>query len=416
MRAYLVGGAVRDRLLGRPPGDRDFVVVGETPESMEAAGFKPIGANFPVFIHPDSKEEYALARTEKKQGRGYHGFVFYAAPEVSLSDDLRRRDLTINAMAEDADGKLIDPYGGVADLQNRILRHVSPAFADDPVRLLRVARLAAAFPDFSVAAATMKLMTQMVRAGEAAYLTTERVWRELARGMATARPSRMIETMGSCGLLAQILPEVEALRGVPERTDYHPEGETLTHTLMALDAAAELGLSAAERFAVLLHDVGKAQTPAAVLPSHHGHEERGRRLVKKLGQRLSAPREFTELAVVAAAEHGNVHHALEMRASSLIDLLARLDAFRRPQRLESVLRVCAADFAYWPPRRRLEYPQGVYLRAVFTAAQQIDNAAIAQQVKEKHGNAPVKIAEQIRYARIRAARTVAKNIAAKPSP
>jgi methionine--tRNA ligase beta chain len=272
VRAYLVGGAVRDTLLGRSVGDRDFVVIGETPENMLAAGFMPVGGEFPVFLHPKTKEEYALARTEKKHGKGYHGFVFYAAPDVSLKDDLRRRDLTVNAIAQDENGKLIDPWGGINDLTAKVLRHVSPAFSEDPVRLLRVARFAATLPDFSIAADTMALMRHMVQRGEAANLTAERVWRELARGLTAACPARMIEVMNDCGLLEVILPEVAALRGVPERRDYHPEGETYIHTLMVLDAAADLHLSAAECFAALVHDIGKAQTPATILPSHHGHE------------------------------------------------------------------------------------------------------------------------------------------------
>ncbi|MDM5147011.1 multifunctional CCA addition/repair protein [Candidatus Persebacteraceae bacterium Df01] len=406
MRAYLVGGAVRDTLLGRSVGDRDFVVIGETPENMLAAGFMPVGGEFPVFLHPKTKEEYALARTEKKHGKGYHGFVFYAAPDVSLKDDLRRRDLTVNAIAQDENGKLIDPWGGINDLTAKVLRHVSPAFSEDPVRLLRVARFAATLPDFSIAADTMALMRHMVQRGEAANLTAERVWRELARGLTAACPARMIEVMNDCGLLEVILPEVAALRGVPERRDYHPEGETYIHTLMVLDAAADLHLSAAECFAALVHDIGKAQTPATILPSHHGHEARSRTLVESLCQRLKTPQEFSSLALTAAAEHGNVHNALVLRSSKVVDLLMRLDVFRRPTRAESVLRVCEADYAYWPARRGTRYPQGEFIRLAIEAAKTVDSGAIACTTQKKYGHTPSKIAEQIRYARIRAVRTL----------
>ena len=435
MLSYLVGGAVRDKLLGRPPGDRDFVVVGSSPEEMTAAGFKPVGGEFPVFLHPTTGEEYALARTEKKEGRGYRGFVFHAAPDVCLEDDLRRRDLTVNAMAEDDSGKLIDPFGGAADIKKKVLRHVSDAFVEDPVRALRTARFAAALPDFSVASETMALLQAMVQNGETEHLIRERVWRELSLGFAAARPRRMIETMHQCGLLAQILPEVAALDGTPERLDYHPEGDSFVHTMMTLDAAAELKLSAAEVFATLLHDIGKAQTPKDILPSHHGHEARGAKLAEALCARLSPPREFSELAILATAEHGNVHNALNARpgtvadllsrlgedsdlaaltaaehgnvhnalnapATTVADLLSRLDAHRRPTRAESVLRVCEADYAYWPARRGTEYPQGIFLREAMGAAAKVDSGDIARAVVEKHGDRPQKIAEQIRQRRI----------------
>lgn len=406
MRVYLVGGAVRDALLGRPLGDRDFVVTGATPEQLIKAGYKPVGADFPVFLHPQSNEEYALARTEKKQGRGYGGFIFYTAPDISLTDDLRRRDLTVNAMAQDENGNLIDPFGGAQDLAAKQLRHVSPAFAEDPVRVLRVARFTAMFPDFSVAAETMQLMRNMVQNGETAHLTAERVWRELARGMKSARPRRMIETLAACGLLAAILPEVAALDGVPERLDYHPEGDTFIHTMMTLDAAAELQLTAAECFATLLHDLGKAQTPADILPSHHGHEARGARLAAALCKRLKTPRAFADLAVLAAAEHGNVHNALAARASTNVDLLGRLDSYRRPQRAEAVLRVCEADYAYWPARRGTVYPQGVFVREAMQAAINIDAVAVVRAVREKHGDVPDKIAEQLRQERIQTVRKI----------
>ncbi|MGI9297717.1 MAG: multifunctional CCA addition/repair protein [Gammaproteobacteria bacterium] len=406
MRAYLVGGAVRDALLGRPPGDRDFVVVGATPEEMRAAGYTPVGADFPVFIHPRTGEEYALARTEKKRGRGYRGFTFYAAPDVNLRDDLRRRDLTINAMARDENGALTDPFGGARDLAAKTLRHVSPAFAEDPLRILRVARFAAALPDFAVAEETAALMREMTRGGELADLSAERVWRELQRGLSAARPSRMFQVMRECGALAAVLPEVAALDGTPERKDYHPEGDSFVHTMMTLDAAAEMRLSAEECFAALLHDIGKARTPPHILPSHHGHEARGARLAATLCRRLKTPRRFADLAILACAEHGNVHNALAARPGTVADLLSRLDVFRRPNRAESVLRVCGADFAYWPARRGAAYPQGEFLRAARRAAAAVDSGAVARAEKEKHGGAPDKIAAQIRQARIKEIRKI----------
>ena len=394
---YLVGGAVRDRLLGRVGGDRDYVVVGVTPEQMVAAGFKPVGADFPVFVHPQSGEEYALARTERKSGRGYHGFVFHSDVTVTLEDDLRRRDLTINAMAQDQSGQVMDFHGGRRDLAAKVLRHVSPAFAEDPVRILRVARFAAMLPAFSVAADTLALMRRMVENGEAAHLQKERVWRELARGLTAAAPSRMIQTLADCGALALLLPEVAALRGVPERLDYHPEGESYLHTLMVVDAAVNRGSDAAECFAALLHDIGKAKTPADILPKHYGHEKRSAELAQAVCERLAPPREVAQLAVLAAREHGNVHRVLDMRAATVVDLLSRLDAFRRQARFEAVLRVCEADFYYWPERQNQPYPQGVFIRAARTAA-----AAAGKVGGELRHLPPFKIAIAVRSARIKA--------------
>lgn len=407
MRAYLVGGAVRDALAGLEPGDRDFVVVGSTPEEMSAAGYKPVGGGFPVFIHPESKEEYALARTERKSGRGHRGFVFHAAPDVSLEDDLRRRDLTINAMARGEDGELIDPFGGADDLRAKRLRHVSPAFSEDPLRVLRVARFAAQFPGFEVAAETMALMREMCSAGALSELPAERIWREIERGMKCPHPSDMIRTLHACGALIAILPEVAALDGVPERKDYHPEGDSFVHTMMALDAASEMELSAEERFATLLHDIGKALTPDHILPSHHRHEERSATLAAKLCRRLKAPRAFADLAVLACAEHGNVHNALAARPATVADLLSRLDAWRRPDRARAVLRVCEADFAYWPERRGARYPQGEFLIEARDAAAKVDAAAIAAAIAEKFSTPrPEKVAEQIRQRQILAIRKV----------
>ena len=406
-KIYAVGGAVRDELLGASGGDRDFVVVGATPEQMGDAGFKPVGGDFPVFIHPQSGEEYALARTERKSGRGYRGFVFHAGVDVSLQDDLKRRDLTINAMAKNENGELIDPHGGANDIKARVLRHTSPAFVEDPVRILRVARFAASLPEFSVAEETTNLMREMVNNGEAEHLRAERVWRELARGLSAKKPSRMIDTLHSCGALEIILPEVAALKGVPERLDYHPEGETYKHTMMVLDTAAARGCTGVECFAALLHDTGKAQTPPDILPSHHGHEARSATLARAICQRLKTPRAFADIAILAAAEHGNVHKCMEMRESTVIDLLARMDAFRRRERMESVLRVCEADFYYWQPRKDEPYPQSDFLRAATSAATGIDAEQTASKAAQAGADGK-KISEAIRTARIKALRELRK--------
>ena len=403
---YLVGGAVRDRLLGKDGGDSDYVVTGATPEQMIAAGFRPVGGDFPVFLHPASKAEYALARTERKSGCGYKGFTFYSEPTVTLRDDLQRRDLTINAMAMDAAGQLIDYYGGARDLKDKVLRHVSPAFAEDPLRVLRAARFAAVLPGFSVAVDTRTLLRQLVNADELAYLSSERIWRELARGLTAAQPSKMLAVLDDCGALARLLPEVAALKGVPERLDYHPEGESFIHTLMVADTAAARGGDIAVCFAALLHDTGKAETPADILPSHHGHEQRSAALVQAVCQRLAPPRAVADLARLAAAEHGNVHRALEMRAATLVDLLQRIDALRRPERFTALLAVCEADFYYLPERQGQPYEQGVFLRRVLTAVQAVDAGAIAQAKEEKGDATAGKIPEAIRLARIDAVRTL----------
>jgi len=310
VRIYQVGGAVRDALLGRPVHDRDWVVVGGTPEAMVAAGYQPVGRDFPVFLHPETHEEYALARTERKSGRGYRGFVVHASPEVTLEEDLARRDLTINAIAADADwkgvGAVFDPYHGVADIRARVLRHVGPAFAEDPVRILRVARFAARFTDFSVAPETLALMRSMVVAGEVQALVPERVWQELARGLMEAAPSRMLTVLRECGALAVLLPEVERLWGVPQRADYHPEVDTGVHLLLVLDMAARLQASLPVRFACRMHDLGKGTTPAHVLPRHIGHEGRSARLLQGVCERLRVPTDCRETADVVAREHGNI--------------------------------------------------------------------------------------------------------------
>ena len=403
---YLVGGAVRDQLLGRQQGDRDYVVVGSTPEAMVAAGFQPVGEHFPVFLHPKTKEEYALARCERKSGHGYRGFTFFADESVTLQDDLKRRDLTINAMAMDDNGEIIDPYGGRDDLASKTLRHVSDAFAEDPVRVLRVARFAARLPDFTIANSTQKLMRQMVTNGETNHLQRERVWQELARGLCEPKPSKMVEALAGCGALQAILPEVAALKDIPERLDYHPEGNTYIHTLMVVDAAAARGQSLGERFAALLHDIGKAQTPAEILPSHHGHEKRSAVLVRQLCERMQPPHKAAELAELAAGEHGNVHQVFDMRIPKVVDLLTRTDSYRRRDRFESLLRVCEADFYYLPERqaRGEVYQQAVYLRAAADTTAAVPAGAVAAEVRAK-GKPTTAIPTAIRTARIRALRT-----------
>ena len=334
MEIYIVGGAVRDELLGRTVADRDYVVVGATPQAMLEKGFRPVGKDFPVFLHPATNEEYALARSERKTGRGYHGFAFHAAPDVTLDDDLARRDLTINAMAKAPDGTLVDPFHGRRDLEAGILRHVGPAFAEDPVRILRLARFAARLADFSVAPETIELMRGMVASGEVDHLVAERVWQELAKGLMEAAPSRMFEVLRQCGALTRLLPEVDALFGVPQRADYHPEIDTGVHTLMVVDESARRGYSLPVRFAALTHDLGKATTPADLLPRHHGHEARSVRLATALCERLRVPNDCRDLALLAARYHGDVHRAAELRSSTLVTLLERTDALRRPERFQ----------------------------------------------------------------------------------
>ncbi len=381
MKTYLVGGAVRDELLGRPggpDGDRDWVIVGATPEAMLAAGYLPVGKDFPVFLHPHTREEYALARTERKTARGYHGFVFHTGPEVTLEQDLSRRDLTINAMARAEEGRLIDPYGGARDLAEGVLRHVGPAFEEDPVRILRLARFAARWPDFRVAEETLALCRRMVAAGEVDALVPERVWQELARGLLEPRPSCMLQVLRDCGALERLLPEVEALFGVPQRTDYHPEVDTGVHTLMVIDMAARLEAPLPVRWAALTHDLGKATTPADILPRHIGHEERSLRLLPGLTQRLRVPGDCAALAELVAREHGHVHRCEGVGAAALVRLFDRCDAWRRPDRFELLLLACECD-----ARGRLgfedqPYPQADHLRRALSAARAVDSAAVAE--------------------------------------
>ncbi|KAB2926702.1 MAG: multifunctional CCA addition/repair protein [Dechloromonas sp.] len=397
MQIYVVGGAVRDELLGRPIADRDFVVVGSTPEELLDRGFRPVGKDFPVFLHPQTGEEYALARTERKSGRGYHGFTFHAAPDVTLDEDLARRDLTINAMARDEQGVLVDPFGGQADLQARLLRHVGPAFAEDPVRLLRIARFAARFADFTIAPETMALMRNMVANGEVDHLVAERVWQELAKGLMEDRPARMFEVLRECGALVRLLPEVDALFGVPQRADYHPEIDTGIHTLMVVEQSARRGFALPVRFAALTHDLGKALTPADILPRHIGHEERSVRLVEQLSARLRVPGDCRDLALLMARYHGNIHRAADLRAATIVGLLEKSDALRRPERFRQLLEACICDYTGRLGWENRPYDSPQRLLAALTAVNGVDAGEIARRC-----STPGQIPERIHAARVRA--------------
>jgi tRNA nucleotidyltransferase (CCA-adding enzyme) len=382
MHIYLVGGAVRDNLLGRALVDRDYVVVGARPEELLALGYRPVGKDFPVFLHPQTGEEYALARTERKSGHGYHGFVFQADATVTLEQDLARRDLTINAIAQDAQGALIDPYGGVHDIEARVLRHVSPAFVEDPVRVLRVARFAARFAPlgFTVAAETMALMQQMVRDGELDHLVSERVWTELRKALGEAQPAAFLRVLRAAGALRVLLPEVDALYGVPQRAEFHPEIDTGVHVEMVLDAAAQLAPgNDVVGFCALVHDLGKALTPAAELPRHVGHELRGVAPLRALAARLKVPTEHAVLAELVCREHLNVHRAFELRPATVLKLLGALDALRRPARLEAFLLACTADKRGRRDHAQDDYPQAVFLRAARAAAAAVDAGGFVAQ-------------------------------------
>ncbi|ATE61401.1 multifunctional CCA addition/repair protein [Thauera sinica] len=412
MRAYIVGGAVRDALLGLPVKDRDWVVVGSSPEEMLAQGFRPVGKDFPVFLHPATGEEYALARTERKSGNGYAGFVCHAAPDVTLEEDLARRDLTINAIARDEDGTLIDPYGGVADLQARVFRHVSPAFAEDPLRILRVARFAARFTDFHVAPETLGLMRRMVAAGEVEHLVAERVWQEFARGLMEAHPSRMIGVLRECGALAHLLPEVERLFGVPQPAKHHPEIDTGVHVLMVIDQSAAMDLPLAARWACLLHDLGKADTPADVLPHHYGHEAKSAERAREVSDRLRAPTECRDLAIMLAREHGILGQADILRPETMVKVLERCDALRRPERFLLMLEAATADHLGrggqdeagrdWHPAQRW--------RAAVGAIRAVDAGAVAHACADKS-----RIPAAVHAARVAAVRALARPQPANPA-
>ena len=398
MQIYMVGGAVRDALLGLPVQDRDWVVVGATPEALAAQGYVPVGKDFPVFLHPTSREEYALARTERKTAQGYRGFAVHAAPDVTLEEDLARRDLTINAIAQSEDGVLTDPYGGQRDIAARVLRHVTDAFAEDPVRILRVARFAARFPDFSIAPDTMALMQRMVTDGEVDALVPERVWQELARGLMAQQPSRMFEVLRECGALTKLLPEVARLWGVPQRAEYHPEVDTGVHLMMVLDMAAQLQAPIEVRFACLGHDLGKGTTPQAEWPRHIGHEERSARLLKALCLRLRVPNDCSELADVVAREHGNIHRSSEFGAAALVRLLERCDAFRKPERFADILLACECDARGRLGLNEHPYPQRQRLLGALSAAQSVSTAEVAAAA-EAQGLSGAAIGQAVHTAR-----------------
>jgi tRNA nucleotidyltransferase (CCA-adding enzyme) len=380
MEFYEVGGAVRDALLGLPPeaiNDRDWVVVGARPEALIALGYQPVGKDFPVFLHPETHEEVALARTERKTAAGYHGFQFHAAPDVTLAEDLARRDLTINAIARAADGTLIDPYHGQQDLRERVLRHVSPAFAEDPVRILRLARFCARWPAFTVADETLALCRQMVDAGEVDALVAERVWQEFARGLMEPAPGRMLELLREVGALARLAPELDALWGVPQPLEHHPEGDTGAHILLVLAQTVRLKTPLAVRLAALLHDLGKALTPEDQWPRHIGHDARGVRLVRDVAARWKLPVDCKELAELACAEHIHVHQSGAFGASAVTRLLQRCDAWRRPDRFRQLLLVCECDARGRAGLQDRDYPQAARLSQALDAALAVDSAAVS---------------------------------------
>ncbi|TNJ35749.1 multifunctional CCA addition/repair protein [Arenimonas terrae] len=402
METYLVGGAVRDRLLGRPAGDRDWVVVGATPAQMIHAGFRPVGKDFPVFLHPQTREEHALARTERKTAPGYTGFVFHAEPTVTLEQDLERRDFTINAIAQRADGSLVDPFGGARDLEARVLRHVSPAFAEDPVRILRAARFLARFAPlgFTIAPETLALMRGMVAAGEVDHLVAERVWQELKKALEMPQPSAAIALLRDCGALARLLPEVDALYGVPQRPEYHPEVDTGIHTQMVLDMAARLAPGdALVGFCALTHDLGKALTPKAELPKHVGHEHSGVRPLRAVCGRWKVPAEFAAVAEIVCREHLNVHRLAELRPETVHDLIARCDGFRKPERIAQLALACEADKRGRLGLTETEYPSAPLLLKLHAAA-----AAVSAGHAVAAGLEGPAIGEWLRKARIAAIR------------
>jgi tRNA nucleotidyltransferase (CCA-adding enzyme) len=401
MKVYLVGGAVRDELLGRPVRERDWVVVGATPEEMQNAGFRLVGRDFPVFLHPETGEEYALARTERKTGPGYRGFELRYSADVTLEDDLRRRDLTINAMARDSDGQVIDPHGGRADLEARKLRHVSEAFNEDPVRILRVARFLARFQPlgFTIAPETVARMRAMVSAGEADALVPERIWQETDRALGEPAPEAWLRALRDCGALARIFPELDALYGVPQPEKWHPEIDTGLHIELVLQAAADLSPEPRIRFAALMHDLGKGRTPRTKWPSHIGHEESGARLVQELSERLRVPVDYRELAVLAARWHGIAHRAEELRPRTILDLLESCDAFRRPERFRELLLAFEADSRGRGGLRHRPYPQAAILREAQQKA-----AAVALSDEDRAGLPGEKIGELLHRRRLAAIR------------
>jgi tRNA nucleotidyltransferase (CCA-adding enzyme) len=414
MKTYLVGGAVRDRLLGLPVKDRDYVVVGATPQDMLRLGYLPVGKDFPVFLHPQTREEYALARTERKTGPGYRGFDFIADPTVTLEDDLRRRDLTINALAEDENGKLVDPFGGAADLRQHVLRHVSQAFAEDPVRILRAARFAARYATrgFHVAADTMTLMQDMVRSGEVDHLVPERVWTETRKALSERTPSAFTRALRACGALARVMPEVDALYGVPQRAEFHPEIDTGVHVEMVLDMAARLAPGdALIGWCALTHDLGKALTPPEQLPRHHGHEHSGLVPLRALCARLRVPADYTAMAELVCRLHLLAHTAFELRANTLLELFEKLDAFRQPKRLPQFLLACAADKRGRLGMNDTDYPQARYLTSLFHKALEPKTQPLLDQ-----GLSGPQLGAALRQARLDAISTAMTSAKKNPAP
>jgi tRNA nucleotidyltransferase (CCA-adding enzyme) len=376
LETYLVGGSVRDELLQLPAKDHDYVVVGSTPEEMEKLGYRSVGKDFPVYLHPKSHDEYALARTERKVARGYRGFEVYASPKVTLKEDLARRDLTINAIAKDKYGKIIDPFNGIADLKAGLLRHVAPAFSEDPVRVLRTARFSARF-GFRVAPETLTLMSEMVRNGEIDALVPERVWQEISRGLMENKPSRLFSVLRDCGALTRIVPEIDVLFGVPQPEKWHPEIDTGEHIMQVIDYAASKNYSLPVRFAALTHDLGKGVTPRNLWPSHTGHEEHSVKLVKSLCERIRAPKKSRDLALLVARFHSNVHRIAELNPTAIVDMLLAADAYRKPERFEEFIHACECDFHGRSGYIDKLYPQATWLREAFNATNRVDCGAIA---------------------------------------
>jgi tRNA nucleotidyltransferase (CCA-adding enzyme) len=401
MQTYIVGGAVRDELLGFAVKDKDYVVVGSTPEEMLAAGFNPVGKDFPVFLHPETRDEYALARTERKTAKGYKGFAIYASPEVTLEQDLARRDLTINAIARADDGQLVDPFNGIADIKSKTLRHVSDAFAEDPVRILRIARFSARLVDFNVAPETLLLMRQMVEAGEVDALVAERVWQELAKGLMEQKPSRMFEVLRACGALQKILPELDRLWGIPQPELHHPEIDTGVHIMMVIDYAASQNFSLPIRFAALMHDLGKGTTPRELLPKHIGHEQRSANLLKEVCKRLRVPNDCKELGVMTARFHGKLHQAPQMRPATLLEFLIELDAIRQPERFMDFLKACEADSRGRTGYADCQIPAAELMIKALNAAAAVDAGAVAKTCE-----APEQIKVKVFEARLDAVKTV----------
>ena len=402
MKTYLVGGSVRDEILGLPVTDHDYVVVGSSPDEMVRRGYRPVGKDFPVFLHPQSQEQYALARTERKVSRGYKGFEVYTSPEVTLKEDLARRDLTVNAIAKDQDGDIIDPFGGVADLEAGVLRHISPAFTEDPVRVLRTARFAARF-GFRIAPETLALMNEMVHNGEVDALVPERVWQEFARGLMEKKPSRMFYALRECGALTRIMPEVNALFGVPQPIQHHPEIDTGVHVMMVIDYAASRSYSLAVRFAALTHDLGKGTTPPEEWPRHIAHEARSVKLVQGLCERIRTPNEVRDLALLVARYHGDVHRAAELRPATIANMLQGVDAYRKPERFEEFLQACSCDFHGRPGYAGRAYPQAERLRDAFDAAKTVDAGAIAAELAKTIADVsrlPAQINARVNEARV----------------